>query len=152
VPAAGWRRHARRDRPGARFASGGRRAASQCGFSLLESVIALAVLGGLVVAVSTVVPVLIKALENAHARELALEAAEVALESARGGLVPMESGEVSLDGVVSTPPGVLVRAQIEVIPEPGGALYEVRAVGTVRGGVMLSARAELRSMVWLPGS
>jgi prepilin-type N-terminal cleavage/methylation domain-containing protein len=140
---------ARRDPPGAPRP---RRWVGDGGFSLLECVIALAILGGLVLVVSAVVPSLVQALESAHARELALEAAEVALESARGGLVPLESGEVPLDGIVSAPPGVLVRATLEVIPDPDGALYEVRAVGTVRGGVLLSTRRELRSMVWRPGS
>jgi len=111
--------------------------------------VGLGLLGMLIVVVATLVTTHTRAAEQARARAVATDAAQVALETVRGGLAPLTSGEVAVSDLVPAPPGTLVVARVEVTAESPPGLYRVRALGAVRGG-LTSAEVELWSRVWRP--
>lgn len=119
------------------------------GFSLLETLVALAIVGMALVVAANGFSAYAATVQRAEARQRLLAAAENAIESVRGGEIPLVTGPVKLDRDLRPPDGAEVHLSIDVRPRdlPGLFVVEVRAWSRI------SARREeleLTTMVWRP--
>jgi prepilin-type N-terminal cleavage/methylation domain-containing protein len=117
------------------------------GFTLIESLVALAlVLVGLLLAVGIQMQQP-RALERVRARQEATRALEATLESVRAGVVPLADGGVPAVVYAGAPATLVMR--LRVTPTPTADLWEVtcEANYTVLGRL---ERASLTSLVWAP--
>jgi prepilin-type N-terminal cleavage/methylation domain-containing protein len=119
------------------------------GYSLLEVVIALALVGFALLVATNALQAHAMAAKRLELRGELLRSAENLLESLRGGSVPLVGGPVELDNPPGFDSGVRVDTFIEVEAGdiPGLKLVTVRATTTLRGR---SEELELTTMIWRP--
>jgi prepilin-type N-terminal cleavage/methylation domain-containing protein len=129
-----------------------RRPAAQRGFTLLETLVGLVLLGLVLTLVLSTFARLPAALERLWAKQAAYRTAEAVLEALRAGLVPIAPGELELplaDFGGGEPLGTGSRLRLNVVPEPqaGLSLVRVQISYTVRGE---PAEAALETLTWRP--
>lgn len=121
------------------------------GFSLVEALVALAVIGLVLLGGLGLVWQQRRVIERVEAREAADRALAEALETIRSGAVPITPGIVPLP--VASPPGTAegLRVVVRVTPaEPPPDLYRARVIATYR----IAGRPVTRSVetqLWRPG-
>jgi type II secretory pathway pseudopilin PulG len=119
------------------------------GFSLLEAVVALALVGMALVVAAHAMSAYAATIHRAEVRQRLLWVAENAIESVRGGQIPLTTGRVELDRDLSPPDGADVHLFVDVRQRDQPGLYSVE----VRAWTQLPARretVELSTMVWRP--
>jgi type II secretory pathway pseudopilin PulG len=119
------------------------------GFSLLEAVAALAIVGMALVVAAHAMSAYAVTIQRSEVRQRLLWAAENAVESVRGGEIPLATGRVELDRDLGPPDssGVYLFLEVRQCDQPG--LFNVE----VRAWTRLPARreeVELSTMVWRP--
>lgn len=117
------------------------------GFTLIESLVALALVGvGLLIAVGIQMQQPL-ALERLRARQEVTRALEAALESVRAGALPLADGVVPAASLGGAPRDMVMRIRVEATATAN--LFEVtcEATYTLRGRPQ---RAALASLVWAP--
>lgn len=119
------------------------------GFSLLEAVVALAIVGMALVFAAQALSTYAATIQRAEVRQRLLWAAENAIESVRGGQIPLATGRVDLDRDLSPPDDRDLYLFVDVRPrdQPGLYLVEVRAWTQLPGR---REAVELSTMVWRP--
>jgi prepilin-type N-terminal cleavage/methylation domain-containing protein len=128
------------------------RRSAEAGFTLLETLIGLVLLGLVLTLVLSTFARLPVALERLWAKQAAYRAAEAVLEALRAGLVPVAPGELELplaDFPGGDELGTAGRLRLSVEPEPAAGLSRVRVQISyvVRGQ---AADAQLETMTWRP--
>lgn len=119
------------------------------GFSLLEAVVALAIVGMALVFAAQALSTYAATIQRAEVRQRLLWAAENAIESVRGGQIPLATGRVDLDRDLSPPDDRDLYLFVDVRPRDQPGLYFVE----VRAWTQLPGRreaVELSTMVWRP--
>jgi len=122
---------------------------SSAGFSLLEAVTALAIVGLALVIAAHALSAYAATIQRADVRQRLVWAAESAIESVRGGQIPLATGRVELERELKPDEGADVYLFVDVRPRDLPGLYDVR----VRAWSQLPARrevVELNTMVWRP--
>jgi prepilin-type N-terminal cleavage/methylation domain-containing protein len=119
------------------------------GYSLLEVVVALALVGIALLIASNALQAHAMAAKRMEVRGELLRSAEDVLESLRGQSIPLDGGPVTLDSGPGLDSGVVVHTFVEVEEReiPGLFLVTVRARTSVRGR---TEELELTSMIWRP--
>jgi prepilin-type N-terminal cleavage/methylation domain-containing protein len=116
------------------------------GFTLIETLVALLILGVALLAGMTLVLQQPRVVRRIDAGRQAVHAMESTLESMRAGLVPIQSQE--LDGFANSAPDLKVA--VTVIPEPAPGLYQVSLVASY--SVFGQAkRREMQTLLWRRG-
>jgi type II secretory pathway pseudopilin PulG len=119
------------------------------GFSLLEAVAALAIVGMALIVAAHAMSAYAASIQRAEVRQRLLWAAENVVESVRGGQIPLATGRVELDRELCPPDHAGAYLFIEVRQRDQPGLYDVE----VRAWTQLPARrevVELSTMVWRP--
>jgi type II secretory pathway pseudopilin PulG len=122
---------------------------SIAGFSLLEAVAALAIVGMALVVAAHALSAYAATIRRAEVHQRLLWAAENAIESVRGGQIPLTTGRVELERDLRPTEGADVFLFVDVRPRDLPGLYDVE----VRAWSQLPARrevVELSTMVWRP--
>ena len=115
------------------------------GFSLIESVIAVALIGTALIISSALLNSLVLSADRLQAHREMLREIEAAVEMIRAGFVPLESGTLSSAGSNARFPDLRVTAVGEKQAAPGLYLVIVRAECSVRRH-LISRR--LTTQVW----
>lgn len=117
------------------------------GYSLLEAVVALAIVGMAILAATTALQSHAAMLARSAVREQLLHTAEDVLEQVRGGVLPFNGG--ALETSLPADPEVRGRTVVSVEPLDVDGLYRVTV--TARASVPGETLAvELSTMVWRP--
>ena len=119
------------------------------GFSLLEAVAAIAIVGFALVVAAHAMSAYAATVRRAEVRQQLLWAAENVIESVRGGQLPLTSGTVQLDRDLSPPDGEAVHLFLEVRQRDQPGLHDI----AIRASTSLPGRreeVELSTMVWRP--
>ena len=129
--------------------SKGIRPSTASGYSLIEVVIALALVGVALLIASNALQAHAMAAKRLEVRGELLRAAENVLESLRGLSLPLHAGPVELNSPPGQAPGVTVHTFIELEEAeiPGLHLVTVRARASLRGR---PEELELTTMIWRP--
>lgn len=122
-----------------------RRSASR-GTSLIEVVLALALVGAAVIVAASGLHGERELVRRAHHRDTVARTLEAALESVRGGLLPLADGSFA-PPVPTDLPGLSVRIEVRPAGRPG--LYRVAAVARWRDRDRRMSQ-RLDTMVWRP--
>jgi len=117
----------------------------QRGFSLIESVIAIALIGTALIISSALLNSLVSSSDRLRAHTEMLREIEAAVEMMRAGFVPLESGTLSSAGSNDRFPDLRVTAIVEKQDAPGLYLVILRAECSIRRN-LLSRR--LTTQVW----
>ena len=121
--------------------SGGR------GFTLVESLVALALVSvGMLLAVGIQMQQP-RTLERLRARQQATRALEATLEAVRAGAVPLAAGPVTLGGFGESAKQLALRLEVAETETPNLWRVTCRADYLVQGGMQ---SASLASLVWAP--
>ena len=125
------------------------RAFQQAGYSLVEALAAIALVGMGLLAASSGLQSHAASARRSELRQLMVTASEEAIEAVRGGDLPLESGPVGTPSVADRFQRDGIRTTLRVAPREVEGLYEVTAVARVRflGEPMT---VELATMVWRP--
>lgn len=119
------------------------------GFSLLELVAALAILGFAIVVAAAVLSTESDRTARLAAREQAVHALEATIEDVRAGLVPLQSTSQKLVGHTPSPAAHDLRITLDIARENPPDLYRVQA--TARWEVRGRARSmQLTTLMWRP--
>jgi prepilin-type N-terminal cleavage/methylation domain-containing protein len=116
------------------------------GFTLVESLAALAILGIALVLSFSLLGRGPRAGDRLAAHRAALRAAEAALEAVRARALPLEPGPVALPG--AGPAGPRVRLDVKTAGRPG--LFEVVATATAEAPGR-PVRLSVTTLFWRPG-
>ena len=119
------------------------------GFSLLEAVAALAIVGMALVVAAHALSAYAATIRRGEVRQRLLWAAENTIESVRGGQLPLVTGRVELERDLRPTEGTAVYLFVDARPRATPGLYRV----DVRAWSHLPARREvieLSTMVWRP--
>jgi prepilin-type N-terminal cleavage/methylation domain-containing protein len=119
------------------------------GYSLLEVVIALALVGIALLVASNALQAHAMAAKRLEVRGELLRSAENVLESLRGRSIPLHAGSVELENPPGWTPGLAVFCFIELEETelPGLYLVRVRARASLRGR---PEELDLTTMIWRP--
>ena len=102
------------------------------GFSLIESLIAISLIGTALIISSALLNSLVYSADHLRAHTVMLREIEASIEMMRAGFVPLESGTLSSAGSNSHFPDLRVNAVVEKQDAPGLYLVIVRAECSVR--------------------
>ena len=119
------------------------------GFTLVEAVVALAIVGMALVFASQALSTFAATIRRVEVRDRLLREAENAIESVRGGHIPLATGRVELDRDLSGSDDGGVSLFVDIRPSDQPDLYHVE----VRAWTQLAGRREtvdLVSLVWRP--
>jgi prepilin-type N-terminal cleavage/methylation domain-containing protein len=119
------------------------------GYSLVEVVVALALVGVALLVATNALQAHAMAAKRLEVRQQLLQAAENVLESLRGRAVPLAGGAIDADLVGDGRSGHTVHTFVEVAPGGIDGLHRVtvRARTRLRG---LPEELELETMIWRP--
>lgn len=119
------------------------------GFSILELVAALAIVGFAILAVTATLSVESGRAARLAAREEAVDALEATIEEVRAGLTPLESTSIQVTGTADSAHDGSLDITLDVVSVSPSGLYRVEA--TARWRVLGKAASErLTTLVWRP--
>lgn len=127
-----------------------RRGAASAGFSLVEAMVGLLLLGLILVFSLSTLYRLPRDLERLEARREAYRTAEAVLEAVRAGAVPMIPGSYEMPAVWGEPRAAhLLTARLEIAEAGAADLYAIKvsATYTVRGETLQVA---VETLSWSP--
>ena len=119
------------------------------GYSLLEALAAIAIVGMGLLAAANALQSHAALVRRTELRQQLLEVAEEVLEGVRGEAVPLETGPVSHPFSDDGEAGASIRTSLRVVPGDIDGLYEVTVVARSRF-LAEPLELELATMVWRP--
>jgi len=121
---------------------------SEGGFSILEAIVAIAIIGSALIISSAFLNILVVSADHLEAHIALLHEVEGSLELMRAGLIPLESGSISMKGNSSEGlQGLRLTVLVEREDTPGLFLVTIRAECSFRRRILSRS---IVSEIWRP--